>query len=166
MSSAPFDDPRLTAVGLFIEAFDGLTAQLSTVHARHGLSGKEFDTLLRLARSPGDQLRMSDLAEQTALSTSGTTRVVDRLEDRGLLARTAAPGDRRGAYALLTAAGRQRLTDDVPELVATIEQCFTGALLPDQLETFLASLRRLRDTVNPGAATVPPANEEAAAWSS
>ena len=41
--------------------------------------------LIRLARSPGSQLRMTDLAAQTSLSTSGVTRVVDRMERDGLV---------------------------------------------------------------------------------
>lgn len=146
-----FEDPQLTAVGLFVETFHGLIAQLGPVHARHGLSGTEFDTLLRLARSPERRLRMSDLAQQIAFSTSGITRVVDRLERNGLLRRTQTPGDRRSCYAVLTDAGYERLSSDVPELVNVIEQWFTGALEPDELEAFLAALRRLRDAVYPGA---------------
>lgn len=147
----PFDDPRLTAAGLFVEAFNGLVAQLGPIHARHGMSGTEFDTLLRLARSPERRLRMSDLAQQIAFSTSGITRVVDRLENNGLLRRIQAPGDRRSCYAMLTDAGHERLSSDVPELVTVIEQWFTGALEPDELDAFLAALRRLRDAVHPGA---------------
>ena len=81
------DDPRLTIVGLFVEAYGGLISELGAVHAAHGLVGTDFDALLRLARSPGRRLRMSDLAAQTRLSTSGITRIVDRLERRGLVRR-------------------------------------------------------------------------------
>ena len=88
MAPDRFDDPRLTVMGLFIEAYQGLIARLDAVHAAHGLSGSDFDALIRLARSPGRQLRMTDLAAQTALSTSGITRIVDRLERAGLISRT------------------------------------------------------------------------------
>ncbi len=39
-STSPFDDPRLNAVGLFVETLDRLTAQPGTVRSRHELSDK------------------------------------------------------------------------------------------------------------------------------
>jgi DNA-binding MarR family transcriptional regulator len=42
-------------------------------------------------------------------SRSGLTRLVDRMTEAGLVAREPCPGDRRGTYAVMTAAGRQRL---------------------------------------------------------
>jgi len=148
----PFDDARLTAMGLFIEAFEGLLARLDQVHAEHGLSGKDFDTLIRLVRSPGRRLRMGDLATQTSMSTSGITRVVDRLERAGSVYREPAPGDRRSSYAVLTDAGLQQLEADVPRTVETVERWFTGQLNEPQLDAFLAALHTIRDQVRPGAA--------------
>lgn len=152
----PFDDPRLTAMGLFIEAFEGLVARLDPVHAAHGLSGKDFDTLIRLARSPGRRLRMSDLAAQTSLSTSGITRVVDRLERAGSVYREPVPGDRRSSYAVLTDAGFEQLAADVPDTVETVERWFTGLLSPDQLDGLLAALQTIRAEVRPGATAGAP----------
>ncbi len=88
MAGDRFDDPRLTVMGLLIEVCQGLMARLDPVHAAHGLSGSDFDALIRLARSPGHRLRMTDLAAQTSMSTSGITRIVDRLENAGLVGRT------------------------------------------------------------------------------
>lgn len=146
-----FDDPRLTAMGLFIEVLEGLVARLDPVHAEHGLSGKDFDTLIRLARSPGRRLRMGDLAAQTSMSTSGITRVVDRLERAGAVYREPVPGDRRSSYAVLTNAGLQQLEADVPSTIETIERWFTGLLSAPQLDTLLATLHTIRDEVRPGA---------------
>ena len=75
-----YDDPRLTAMGLFAEAHRGLSTRFAVQLEEHGLSQVEFEVLMRLARSPGHELRMTDLAAQTSLSTSGVTRVVDRME--------------------------------------------------------------------------------------
>ena len=85
---------------------------------------------MRLARSPGNQLRMTDLAAQTSLSTSGVTRVVDRMERDGLLRRRACPTDRRSSYAVVTAAGLHRLDETLPGHLQIIEQWFTGQLDP------------------------------------
>jgi MarR family 2-MHQ and catechol resistance regulon transcriptional repressor len=146
-----FDDPRLTAMGLFAEVFTGITSKTSRTLAQAGLSEVDFETLIRLARSPAHRLRMSDLAAQTSLSTSGITRVVDRLERDGLVERHACASDRRASYAVLSEAGGERMRSLLPQHVEDIETWFTGLLTPEQLTDFLAALRVIRDVVRPGA---------------
>lgn len=153
----PFDDPRLTAMGLLVEVFKAVTARTDEVHARRGLTGTDFDTLIRLARSPSRRLRMTDLAAQTGLSSSGITRIVDRLERDGLARREAHGADRRSLVAVLTDQGRDRLAADVPELVAAIDAYLTGVLPPAETDALLASLRRLRDAIVPEATGGPRA---------
>lgn len=149
---ARFDDPRLTAMGLLIEVHGSLTAELDRVHEKRGLSGTDFDTLIRLARSRDQRLRMTDLAAQTALSTSGITRVVDRLERRGLVRREAVAEDRRSWLAALTDVGNELLLAHLPAVVDTIERNFTSMLKPDDLDTLLDALRTIRSRVRPDAA--------------
>ncbi|MEU4771123.1 MarR family transcriptional regulator [Micromonospora sp. NPDC023644] len=151
MDQNVFDDPRITAVGLLVEAHAGLSARFAAQFEEHGLSPVEFEVLTRLARSPGNQLRMTDLAAQTSLSTSGVTRVVDRMERDGLLARRACPSDRRSSFAVVTASGLQRLDETLPGHLRIIEQWFTGQLDPEALTALLDGLRRVRDAVHPGA---------------
>ena len=147
--STDLDDPRFTAVGLFAEAYTGLTARFASQFEEHRLSAVEFEVLMRLARSPGRRLRMTYLAGQTSLSTSGVTRVVDRMDREGLVCREACPSDRRSSYAVITDAGRQRLDEVLPGHLALVQQWFIGQLSPDQLAGMLDSLRTIRDAVNP-----------------
>ncbi|MCI4063485.1 MarR family transcriptional regulator [Micromonospora sp. R77] len=151
MDQNAFDDPRITAVGLLVEAHAGLFARFAAQYEEHGLSPVEFEVLTRLVRSPGNQLRMTDLAAQTSLSTSGVTRVVDRMERDGLLRRRACPSDRRSSYAVVTRAGMERLEETLPGHLQIIEQWFTGQLAPAALDALLDGLRRVRDAVHPGA---------------
>ncbi|GGJ88536.1 MarR family transcriptional regulator [Pilimelia anulata] len=151
MATDLFDDGRITAFGLFVEAYTGILNRLSEQLGEHGLSLVEFEVLLRLSRSDQHQLRMSDLAAQTSLSTSGVTRVVDRMERDGLLCRRACAHDRRSSYAAVTASGLARLNDTLPGHLALIEQWFTGQLPDRELDGFLRNLRTLRDAVAPGA---------------
>jgi DNA-binding MarR family transcriptional regulator len=146
-----FDDPRITAMGLFTEAFTGLTARVSEQFSDHGVSIVEFEVLLRLARSPQHQLRMTDLAAQTQLTTSGITRVVDRLERTGLVCREACATDRRSSYAVITSEGQARMAEILPGHLELIERWFTGLLSPDALAQTLDSLRVVRDAVRPTA---------------
>src|SRR5215813_1764285 len=151
MSKDLVDDPRVTAVGLLSEVYSGLVGRFAPEIARHGLSVIEFEVLIRLSRSPEGQLRMTDLSTQTSLTTSGVTRVVDRLERDGLVRRTACPSDRRSSFTVITRAGRDRLAAVLPAHLDLVDQWFTGLLTPDQLDALLAGLRVIRDAVRPGA---------------
>jgi DNA-binding MarR family transcriptional regulator len=146
-----YDDPRITAYGLFTEAATGLAGRLGGQLAEHGLSNVEFEVLIRLARSPDHQLRMTELAAQTQLTTSGITRVVDRLERDDLVCRQACPTDRRSSFTVITRAGLDRLADVLPGHLELIEHWFTGRLPADELARLLGSLRVVRDAVRPGA---------------
>lgn len=66
-----------------------------------------YELMLRLEHSPGHRLRMQDLAQGALLSKSGLTQAVTAMERKGLVVREPVPGDRRGAYAQLTPAGRR-----------------------------------------------------------
>ncbi|MGW6620088.1 MarR family winged helix-turn-helix transcriptional regulator [Nocardia sp. NPDC055002] len=149
-----FDDPRFTISGLLFEAHSGLIAKLEPTWKAHGLSGLDLNALLRLSRSPNRRLRMSDLATQTELSTSGVTRVVDRLAAAGLIERQLDPTDRRSAYAALTDAGIRRLEQVLPDYLAALEQWLTGLLTPTQLDGLITGLRVIRDATNPAAIAV------------
>jgi MarR family 2-MHQ and catechol resistance regulon transcriptional repressor len=147
--STDLDDPRFTAIGLFAEAYIGLTSRFAVQFEQHRVSAVEFEVLMRLARSPGHRLRMTDLAAQTSLSTSGVTRVVDRMDRDGLVRREACASDRRSSYAVITDAGRTRLDEVLPGHLELVQQWFIGQLAPDQLTQTLESLRTIRDAVNP-----------------
>jgi MarR family transcriptional regulator, 2-MHQ and catechol-resistance regulon repressor len=153
------DDPRFTAVGLFAEAYTGLTNRFAAQLEQHRLSPVEFEVLMRLARSPGNRLRMTDLAGQTSLSTSGVTRVVDRMDRDGLVRREACASDRRSSYAVITDAGLRRLDEVLPGHLELVQQWFIGQLSPAQLEQTLESLSRIRDAVNPCATAGSADNE-------
>jgi DNA-binding MarR family transcriptional regulator len=92
---------------------------------------------------------MTDLAGQTSLSTSGVTRVVDRMDREGLIRREACASDRRSSYAVLTEAGLQRLDEVLPGHLDLMQQWFIGQLSPAQLDQLMQSLRTIRDAVNP-----------------
>lgn len=149
-----FDDPRLTAIGLLYEAHDGILARIESTWKGNGLSALDLNALTRLTRSPGRKLRMTDLAKQTNLSTSGVTRLVDRLERNGFVRRESDPTDRRSSYAVLTAAGATRVARILPAYLEGVDKWFTSLLTPEQLTDLLVSLRIIRDATHPEAAQV------------
>jgi DNA-binding MarR family transcriptional regulator len=90
---------------------EGIEARIErSLTAEHGLSVREFSLLTVLDRQQeGRHLQMRQVAEAIVLSQSATTRLVTRMEDRGLLARTICKDDRRGIYTDVTGAGRELL---------------------------------------------------------
>jgi len=147
------DDERLTTVGLFFEAHAGIKAAFERrLEADAGLPVQWFEVLVRLARTPGHRLRMSDLAAQSSLTPSGLTRVVDRLCDAGLVVRESCPTDRRSWYASISPEGLRRIEAAVPVHLAHIDEVIGSVLSPTELDAFAAVLRKLRDAANPAAA--------------
>lgn len=74
-----------------------------------GINANEYLTLMYLSEAAGRELRMSELADATALSASRMTRLVDELQSRGLVTKRASVEDGRGIVASLTRAGRSKL---------------------------------------------------------
>ena len=140
------EDDRITAYGLFLEAFLAVNAKIEAeLEAAAGISGHEFGVLLRLARTPGHHLRMTDLAAGASLSTSGMTRLVDRLEAAGHVERASCPSDRRGLEAVLTDRGRELVERVLPAHLDSLERHFVGPLC-GQLDKLEAPMRLLRDS--------------------
>lgn len=144
-------DERLTAMGLLVETFSGLTDAFEAELEDLGMSGSAFEVMIRLARSPDHRLRMAELAAQSTLTNSGLTRLVDRLAAVGLVTREPCETDRRGSYAVLTAEGLAKVLDVLPAHLVTVDRILTGVLEPDELQAFLGALRKVRAVVRPGA---------------
>ena len=77
------------------------------MRAAHGLTLSQSEVLIFLDDAPDQRVRMAELAKEVLLSSSGGTRLVERLETLGYVTRRAATDDRRGLYAELTATGQQ-----------------------------------------------------------
>lgn len=92
-----------------------------------GLSVVEYTLLDALSRQDGWHMRMAQLARATALSPSATTRLVTRLEDRGLLSRVLCADDRRGIYTELTQKGLELFLRARPIHDAALERVLAEA---------------------------------------
>ena len=150
--AAIWDDDWLTLVGLLAETWAGMERSATRrLEADCGLSVQWFELLLRLVRTPGHKLRMTDLAAQTTLTPSGLTRAIDRLVGAGLVAREHCAEDRRGAFAVLTDAGRDRIEAAVPVHLVQVESVVLAGLSDDDRRDLERLLRVLRANVNPGA---------------
>lgn len=118
---------------------------------RYGLALNEFDVLFELQGkrtiSAVDRdehtARVNELLEVVPLSQPAMSRLLTRLEARGLLARCPATEDKRGIIVRLTDRGAD-LTDDATRLyVETIHQTLTGKLSDDEQAALLGLLGRI-----------------------
>ena len=106
-----------------------------------GLSVVEYTVLDALSRQDGWHMRMQQLARATALSPSATTRLVTRLEDRGLLTRILCADDRRGIYTELTPAGLALYEQAHPIHDDTLERALSDAVAQPELAPVVHALQ-------------------------
>lgn len=96
----------------FLEAHAVVVGALEAeLDEARGLPLAWYDVLVSLQEAPDRRLRMQDLARRVLFSRSGLTRLVDRMVDAGFIERERCEDDRRGTYAVLTAAGARCLRD-------------------------------------------------------
>ena len=112
------------------------------LQAGQGMSLSEYTALMHLSEAPGWSLRMGDLASACALSLSGMSRIVSRLEAQGLTARERASSDGRGLNAVLTDAGLGRLRSAWPTHLASVRRHMMDHLSEIDLPGVTAAVQR------------------------
>jgi len=102
---------RLRCWRLFFESAlalgDVLDAELEQAV---GIPQRWYDVLVHLEESPGG-IRMNELAERILYSKSGFTRVIDRMEEEGLVRRVRPEHDRRSILVVLTERGTEMMEE-------------------------------------------------------
>lgn len=134
----------------FLRAHAHITRVLETeLLAAQRLSLASYDVLVQLAEAPERRLRMTELAGAVLLSRSGVTRLVDRLERSGLVARARVDTDGRGVVAVLTQAGYDRLRAATGTHLTGVARHFAAQLAEDDLTLLGKTCDRLADRVRP-----------------
>ena len=124
---APAPAPLSASEEDFLRAFARISISLTrTLEADllrdQRLTLSDYFTLMHLSEAEDRRLRMSDLAAAGALSLSGMTRIVQRLEAAGLVRRERSAEDARGWHAVLTDAGMERLEQAWPDHLASVRR--------------------------------------------
>jgi len=143
-ATAQLGELELRAWRGMLRAHAALTKALDAdLEAEHGIPLTSYEVLLHLASAPDQRMRMSELADSVVLSRSGLTRLVDRMEREGLLARGSCPSDARGSFAILTDAGREKLGAARGTHLAGIRARFLDHLTEREQELLAACWERL-----------------------
>jgi len=140
----PSTDAHVVLFGLLLETNARLERQLGqALEDAVGLPLPWFEVLLRVSRADDGYLNMSALADQTVYSSGGTTRLIDRIEARGLVQRGSCPNDRRAVHVRLTPAGEQVLAEALSAHRDHLERFVTSKLTPEERTSLESSLRKL-----------------------
>ncbi|MFG3039412.1 MarR family winged helix-turn-helix transcriptional regulator [Streptomyces sp. NPDC048330] len=150
-------DPALTALASGWGALSLLHGTIETrieraLQAGHDLSVREYsllDVLSRQHDGEGGHLQMKQVADAVVLSQSATTRLVSRLEDRGLLSRYLCPTDRRGIYTDVTASGLALLDQARPTNDAALREALDEAAKNPELATLVDAVRAVEGASTP-----------------
>ncbi|MGH2489891.1 MAG: MarR family winged helix-turn-helix transcriptional regulator [Candidatus Limnocylindria bacterium] len=105
----------------------------------------EHHILATLNEGPPEGIRPTELAEQAALTKSGVTRAIDRLESQRNIERRACPTDARGQLIVLTTEGRRLLRRSAPEHFRSIARHFADHLTDREIDVITAALERVAD---------------------
>jgi DNA-binding MarR family transcriptional regulator len=133
----------------WLDAHAALSARLNReLQSGAGLSLSDYDVLVHLTDVPESRLRAYELGHGLQWEKSRVSRQVSRMAERGLVAREAAPEDGRGAYVVLTAAGREAIEEAAPAHVELVRRLlFEGLTAADvrTLEAIAGSVVRRLD---------------------
>jgi DNA-binding MarR family transcriptional regulator len=136
-----------------LEAWEAFVFAHAAVHSRieralfeaGTISLTWYDVLVALSNAPDQRLRMGELAESLILSRSGLSRLVDRIEQAGLLVRERSADDRRGSEAVLTEAGAIAVEEAWPHYARSIATYFADNLSRGEIRTLARALAKVRD---------------------
>ncbi|GAA4659450.1 MarR family transcriptional regulator [Streptomyces chumphonensis] len=142
------DVSSMAVVGRLSRLAQLFGAEMRRTFAEHGLDSASFDVLATLRRSdPPHRLTPAELMRSGMVTSGAITQRLDRLEGRGLVARTRSASDGRSVVVALTDAGRELIDRVLPDHVAT-QRRLLSALGPDQREALAETLRVLAESLD------------------
>jgi DNA-binding MarR family transcriptional regulator len=138
------DSSPIGVVGRISRLARELEQRLEPVYREHGLEPGWHDVLATLRRGgPPYRLRPSEFTSALMLTSSGTTKRLDRLEQAGLITRGPDPADRRGTLITLTPKGLE-LIDNVTEAHLDNERRLLASLNDAEQRRLADLLRKLQ----------------------
>jgi DNA-binding MarR family transcriptional regulator len=137
-------EPAVRAWTRLLRAYASTTRLLSAeLQETHGLTINDYEALLVLSRAEGGRMKRVELARSLLLTPSGITRLLQGLEDAGLVERASCPSDLRVTYAQLTDAGRDKLEAASGGHITSIRALFEEHFTDDEIDVVAELLGKL-----------------------
>jgi DNA-binding MarR family transcriptional regulator len=144
-------------------AWRGLLQMTSRLDARlnrelqqsSGLSLADYDVLVLLTEAPHGRRRMFELVEALQWEQSRLSHHIARMQRRGLVAREECTTDKRGAFVVLTDAGRDAIEKAAPPHVETVRRLVFDGLSKEQVATLESFVGRVLSRLDAGERMAP-----------
>jgi DNA-binding MarR family transcriptional regulator len=156
-AAAAIGDEQLAAWRAFLRAHSTMLRRIGRDLEEAGLPPLSwYDVLAALRDAPERRLRQVELAERVLLSHSGLSRLIDRIEAKGLVERMSCQSDRRSFHVRLTDEGEAMLASMWPVYARGIAEDFLPALgtnpdeMRERLETIADSCEVVREAQGRG----------------
>ena len=138
----PFRNPRQKALINLIFTTNWVTDRIKTLLKPHGITMQQYN-VLRILRGAGEPISTSAIRERMLDKMSDTSRMVDRLYQKGLVVRSPCPDDKRLVDVRLSAQG-SRLIDELDRLDPEIDRVL-GQLRETEADQLSNLLDKIRD---------------------
>ncbi|MDE3083148.1 MAG: MarR family transcriptional regulator [Acidobacteriota bacterium] len=143
-SACPSGDEKVQLFGLLLETNARLARTLGLeLEAQCDLPLAWFEVLLQLRRASESRLKMNQIADAIVHSTGGTTRLIDRLVEAGLVERQSCPSDRRAIYVAMTPQGDAKLDEALGVHLSYLDKNLAGRLSPIERSALADLLTKL-----------------------
>lgn len=143
------EDSQQQAWRSFLQMTARLTGRLGQeLQADSELSLADFDVLVQLSETEGGRVRVLELASALQWEKSRMSHHLARMTGRGLISREQCPQDRRGAYAVITDAGRHAIEAAAPQHVAAVRRYVFDALTTEQVDALATVADRVLDRLS------------------
>ncbi|MFF5290547.1 MarR family winged helix-turn-helix transcriptional regulator [Paractinoplanes globisporus] len=145
------DATQMRAWRGFLDLHARLAAKLNRdLQRTSGLTLSDYDVLVHLTDVPEGRLRAFELGDGLQWDKSRVSKQVARLAARGLVAKEECEADRRGAYVVLTPAGREAIEAAAPAHVELVHRLVFDTITPEQVREWAAISRAILQRIEAG----------------
>jgi DNA-binding MarR family transcriptional regulator len=130
------DQPFVDVARALIKASFLFVNETERPYQSYDLTLAQMDVLSALARTDGESISCSEIAERTLITKGGITGILDRLEARGLIERFPSSDDRRSVLVRLSGKGIELFRKLYPELARSNRSILARAFKREQLKEF------------------------------
>lgn len=142
-TSSELPQARKLVLNLIVTA-NHISESLAEALKPFGISSQQFNVLRILRGQKGKPANLSTIQERMVSKMSNTTRLVDKLVDKGLSERVVCPSNRRKVEIRITGKGLELLSKIDP-IIDEVENSFAGKINEKERESLNIALNELRN---------------------